>query len=115
MEQDSERGLLLLVAYFAPSFVGLPFVFIIARGVSQTAAAYSSVAIFAILVLFWMAVDAVRPRLLRWLLAGVSLLLAAYLVLVALRFHAWWALGAGLAVYVIVLAAGAQRVERRTR
>lgn len=115
MEQDSEPGLLLLVALFAPFFVGLPFVFIIVRGVSPTMAAYSSAAAYAVVVLFWIAVDAIRPRLLRWLLAGVSLLLAAYLVLVALRFRAWWALGVGIVFYVIVMAVGAQRAERRTR
>jgi hypothetical protein len=114
MEQHFDRGLLLLVAFFAPSFIGLPVVFIIVRSVPQTMAAYSSVVIFAILVLFWIAVDTIRPRLLRWLLAGVSLLLVEYLVLEALRFQAWWALGVGGVFCVIVMAVGAQRAERRT-
>lgn len=115
MEQDSERDLPLPVALFVPFVIGLPFAFIIVRSVSQTMAAYSSVAAYAIFVLFWIAVDAIRPRLLRWLLAGVSLLLVEYLVLEAFRFLAWWALGVGGVFYMIVMAVGAQRAERRAR
>jgi hypothetical protein len=115
MEPPVEFTWLYMLAFCAPSFVGLPIVIILAANVSRPVAISSAGAAYVVFLLYWVAIDTIRVRLMRVLLAGVSLLLAAYFTLVAMRWRAWWVLGAGVVLYAIVMAIGARRADRRSR
>ena len=109
---DSE-ALVLTLLLFGPGvlclFVTMRLTSLLSPEVEKIAAG----AAFGTAMVILLLIDWVRPRFAYFLTGGIALALTMSAGYIAYRFQLWWALVAGLVVYVVILGVGARHTERR--